>query len=116
MLENKKDKKEHKYGAAHRRMREAKKGMLMTKEEFKNETPDEWQNRIGQVWKEFGLDDKVEHCKYLRHNGYSNHGRCNKKNDQNRRVPGYRKYKQMKKEKDTNKMERNLEKQEATFA
>jgi hypothetical protein len=28
MLESKKDLKDHKYGAAHRRMREAKKGML----------------------------------------------------------------------------------------
>jgi hypothetical protein len=38
MLESKKDMKDHKYGAAHRRMREAKKGMLQTKEEVQNES------------------------------------------------------------------------------
>lgn len=115
MLESKKDLKDHKYGAAHRRMREAKKGLLMTKEKFKNETPDEWQNRVGQVWDEFGLDDKLERCKYLRHNGRSNNGKCNKKNDQNRRVPGYRKMKQNDFEKDRKKMEYRISRQDATF-
>ena len=115
MLESKKDLKDHKYGAAHRRMREAKKGMLMTKEKFKNETPDEWQNRVGQVWDEFGLDDKLERCKYWRHNGYSNHGRCCKKRDQARRVPGHRKMKQNKFEKDRQKMEYRISRQDATF-
>ena len=98
MLENKKDKKEHKYGAANRRMREA---------DF---------DHVSTIFKEFGLEDREEYCKYLRKIGHSNHGRCNIKHDRNRVIPGYRKYKQMKKEKDTNKMERNLEKQEATFA
>lgn len=105
MRETKKDLKEHKYGAAHRRMREAKKSMFMTKEEARSESSEEWQARVDKVWEDFDLDDKVEHCKCLRHNGYSNHGRCNKKNDQSRRVPGYRKMKQNKFEKDRKKME-----------
>lgn len=98
MFENKKDKKEHKYGAANRRMREA---------DF---------DHVSTIFKDFGLEDREEYCKYLRKIGHSNHGRCNIKHDRNRVIPGYRKYKQMKKEKDTKKMERNLEKQEATFA
>lgn len=116
MLESKKDMKDHKYGAAHRRLREAKKGMLLTNEEFENESAVEWHARVDKVWEEFNLDDKVEHCRYWRHNGYSNHGKCNKKNDQNRRVPGYRKMKQNKFEKDRQNMEYRISRQEATFA
>lgn len=116
MLESKKDLKDHKYGAAHRRMREAKKGMLQTKEEFNNESAVEWHARVDQVWEEFNLDDKVECCRYMRHNGYSNHGRCCKKRDQARRVPGYRKMKQNKFEKDRKKMEYRISRQDATFA
>lgn len=114
MLESKKDLKDHKYGAAHRRMREVKKGMLQTKEEFNNESLDEWNARIDKVWEEFNFD-KIEHCRYLRHNGYSNHGRCCKKRDQSRRVPGYRKMKQNKFEKDRKKMEYRISRQDATF-
>lgn len=115
MLESKKDLKDHKYGAAHRRMREAKKGMLQTKEEVQNESCFEWHARVDKVWEEFNLDDKVEHCRYWRHNGRSNHGKCNKKNDQNRRVPGYRKMKQNDFEKDRKKMEYRISRQDATF-
>lgn len=110
MLESKKDMKEHKYGAAKRRVRELKKGMLP------NMTYDEQYNRIDTVWSEFGLDNPEELRQYLNHHGYSCHGRCNKKNDQNRRVPGYRKMKQNKFEKDRKKMEYRISRQEATFA
>ena len=110
MLESKKDMKEHKYGAAKRRVRELKKGMLP------NMTYDEQYNRIDEVWSEFGLDNPEELRQYLNHHGISCHGRCNKKNDQNRRVPGYRKMKQNKFEKDRKKMEYRISRQEATFA
>lgn len=116
MRESKKDMKDHKYGAALRRMREAKKGMLQTKEEFENESAVEWHARVDKVWEEFNLDDKIEHCRYWRHNGYSCNGRCCKKRDQARRVPGYRKMKQNKFEKDRQKMEYRISRQEATFA
>lgn len=116
MLESKKDMKEHKYGAAHRRMREAKKNMLKTKAERRNESYEEREARINSVWTSFNLDNKEEHCKYLRHIGFSNHGRCCKKRDQNRSVPGYRKMKQNKFEKDRKKMEYRVSRQEATFA
>lgn len=116
MLESKKDLKDHKYGAAHRRMREAKKRMLQINEEVKNESLDEWNARIDKVWEEFNLNNKEEHCRYLRHNGYSCNGRCCKKRDQARRVPGYRKMKQNKFEKDRQKMEYRISRQEATFA
>lgn len=115
MRESKKDLKDHKYGAAHRRLREATKRMLQTKEEVKNESYVEWHARVDKVWKEFNLDDKVENCRYWRHNGYSNHGRCCKKRDQARRVPGHRKMKQNKFEKDRQKMEYRISRQDATF-
>ena len=94
MKESKKDKRDHDYGKVHRFMRH-----IHHNKDLGNF--DERYDKIDELFRDYKMDEKtdyVEFCRFLRHNGRSNHSRPNPKHDHPRRMPGYRKMIQKAKE------------------